>query len=89
MAVWPSYSSTKQRVSLSFTYFSRIHHSACSRLRLRPGWSSQSPMVVHLVGLGGSLEGRVAGVVLVLVGCRGNRKSVVSFFVTHMCVLRC
>lgn len=26
-------------------------------------------MVVHLVGLGGSLEGRVAGVVLVLVGC--------------------
>ena len=33
-------------------------------------WSSQEPMVVHLVGLGGSLEGRVAGVVLVLVGCR-------------------
>jgi len=27
-------------------------------------------MVVHLVGLGGSLEGRVAGVVLVLVGCK-------------------
>ena len=27
-------------------------------------------MVVYLVGLGGSLEGRVAGVVLVLVGCR-------------------
>ena len=26
-------------------------------------------MVLHLVGLGGSLEGRVAGVVLVLVGC--------------------
>jgi hypothetical protein len=27
------------------------------------------PMVVHLVGLGGSLDGRVAGVVLELVGC--------------------
>jgi hypothetical protein len=26
-------------------------------------------MVVHLVGLGGSLDGRVAGVVLELVGC--------------------
>jgi len=29
-------------------------------------------MVVHLVGLGGSLEGRVAGVVLELVGCEGE-----------------
>ena len=33
-------------------------------------WPSQRPMIVHLVGLGGSLEGRVAGVVLVLVGCK-------------------
>jgi hypothetical protein len=44
-------------------------------------------MVVHLVGLGGSLEGRVAGVVLVLVGCRGDRRLVVIFVVAHVRIL--
>jgi hypothetical protein len=48
------------------------------------------PMVVHLVGLGGSLDSRVAGVVLELVGC--GRMLVMLYVVRRRCcvpMLRC
>jgi hypothetical protein len=69
-AVRPSYSSTKQRDSLSFTGFPIASLASVNPASSLLMWPSQRPMIVHLVGLGGSLEGRVAGVVLVLVGCK-------------------
>lgn len=70
MAVRPSSSSTKLRVSLSFTSFPLTTLYLLAHIFNISGVVQSRPVVVHLVGLGGSLEGRVAGVVLVLVGCK-------------------
>jgi len=58
----------------------------CSRLQSLLVVVQSRPMVVHLVGLGGSLEGRVAGVVLELVGCREEGRRLVVVFVVNVCI---